>query len=144
MSTPYTYFQTFQVNLSIPANAPAGSQLVANIVLDPVTGTSATTVVIPPTQQFLIVDVFIRQSGDITVDAQATFVKNSVLILTTTDPLSSLLVSNPSRPKITPLFYGANDRLSIRATTLVAQGTAASSDYFYFKAQITDFSILRS
>jgi len=142
MAQPYIYEQTLAVSLSVPANTPAGTLLQADIVVNPFTGVTAKEAVIPASQSWYIMDVFIRASGDVGVDAQAIFLKNGVKQLLITDPLSSLLISNPSRPRYPTVFYGPNDRLSIFVRTLAATGSSAATITFYIKVRVVDTTFL--
>jgi len=142
MAQPYIYEQTLAVSLSVPANTPAGTLLQADIVVNPFTGVTAKEAVIPASQSWYIMDVFIRASDDVDVDAQAIFLKNGVKQLLITDPLSSLLISNPSRPRYPTVFYGPNDRLSIFVRTLAATGSSAATITFYIKVRVVDTTFL--
>jgi hypothetical protein len=103
---------------------------------------TAKEAVIPASQSWYIMDVFIRASDDVDVDAQAIFLKNGVKQLLITDPLSSLLISNPSRPRYPTVFYGPNDRLSIFVRTLAATGSSAATITFYIKVRVVDTTFL--
>jgi hypothetical protein len=142
MAQPYIYEQTLAVSLSVPADTPAGTLLQADIVVNPFTGVTAKEAVIPASQSWYIIDVYIRASGDVGVDAQAIFLKNGVKQLLITDPLSSLLISNPSRPRYPTIFYGPNDRLSVFVRTLAATGSTAAPIIFYIKVRVVDTTFL--
>lgn len=142
MSQPYVYEQTLAVSLTVPANTPAGTLLQADIVVNPFTGVTSKEAVIPASQSWYITDIFIRASGDVGVDAQAIFLKNGVKQMLITDPLSSLLISNPSRPRYPTQFFGPNDRLSVFVRTLAATGTTATQITFYIKVRVVDTTYL--
>jgi hypothetical protein len=142
MAQPYIYEQTLAVSLSVPANTPAGTLLQADIVVNPFTGVTAKEAVIPASQSWYIIDVYIRDSDDVGVDAQAIFLKNGVKQLLITDPLSSLLISNPSRPRYPTIFYGPNDRLGVFVRTLAPVGGTPQPITFYIKVRVVDTTFL--
>jgi len=137
----YEYIQTLQVSATFPANAAAGTVVNADILVDPTTGTKQNIVTIPQTQQWEVLDIFTRASGDVGVEAQASIIKNGIKTLLITDPLSSLLVSNPSRPTYPKLRFEPGSRLQIKETNLAAVGTSAVTNIFYIKVKVTDFSM---
>ena len=83
------YMKTVEVQYSIPASAPAGSQI-PGVFVDLSSGTSQGQLQVPTTQEWVIIDVYNRGSQYTPVDAVATLTKNSVSNVLTTDPMSSL------------------------------------------------------
>ena len=137
----YTYDITIEVQVSIPGSAAALTPVNAQI-LDPTSNTFVNVEVIPATQTWLIYDVFTRSSSDVAVDGQLVFIKNNVKVLFRTPPLSSLIVTNPSRPAIIPMLFGPNDRLNIQLVTIAANSsTSAVTDTAFFRAKVTDTSL---
>jgi len=137
----YTYDITIEVQVSIPGSAVALTPVNAQI-LDPTSNTFVSVEVIPATQTWLIYDVFTRSSSDVAVDGQLVFIKNNVKVLFRTPPLSSLIVTNPSRPAIVPMLFGPNDRLNLQLVTIAANtSTAAVTDTAFFRAKVTDTSL---
>ena len=96
------YMKTVQIQYSIAASAPAESQVPGTFV-DLASGTSQGQLQVPVNQEWTIIDVYNRGSSDVGVDAVATFTKNAVSNVLTTDPVSSLNISNPSRPTYPPI-----------------------------------------
>jgi hypothetical protein len=137
----YTYDITIEVQASIPGSAVALTPVNAQI-LDPTSNTFVNVEVIPATQTWLIYDVFTRSSSDVAVDGQLVFIKNNVKVLFRTPPLSSLIVTNPSRPAIVPMLFGPNDRLNLQLVTIAANSsTSAVTDTAFFRAKVTDTSL---
>ena len=137
----YTYDITIEVQVSIPGSAVALTPVNAQI-LDPTSNTFVSVEVIPATQTWLIYDVFTRSSSDVAVDGQLVFIKNNVKVLFRTPPLSSLIVTNPSRPAIVPMLFGPNDRLNLQLVTIAANtSTATVTDTAFFRAKVTDTSL---
>ncbi|WHA35263.1 structural protein [Sulfolobus polyhedral virus 3] len=58
----------------------------------------------------------------------------------TTDPLSALNISNPSRPHYQPLNLEPGAILTAKALTLAANGTSATTDNVFLKIQVVDYS----
>jgi hypothetical protein len=135
---PYEYEQTIAVSVTVPANTPAGTLIQLDIVANPLTGAVQKEVVIPASQSWYITDIYIKSADDVGVDAQAILQKNNVKVLLVTDPLSSLLISNPSRPRYPVLYYGPNDRLSGYIRTLAATGASPVTITFYMKVRVVD------
>ena len=137
----YTYDITIEVQVSIPGSAVALTPVNAQI-LDPTSNTFVNVETIPATQTWLVYDVFTRSSSDVAVDGQLVFIKNNVKVLFRTPPLSSLIVTNPSRPAIVPMLFGPNDRLNLQLVTIAANtSTAAVTDTAFFRAKVTDTSL---
>ena len=137
----YTYDISIQVQASIPGSATALTTVNANI-LDPTSNTFVSVEVIPATQRWYIYDVFTRSSSDVAVDGQLVFIKNNVKVLFRTPPLSSLIVTNPSRPAIPVMEFGPNDRLNIQLVTIVNNtSSSAVIDNAFFRVRVIDYSL---
>ena len=135
-----TYFRTYEIQFNIPANQPANS-IVAGTFTNLANGKQDSSLQAPGNQIWEIVDIYIRStSQDDPLDATVTFTRDDVNNLITTDPLSSLVVSNPSRPRYPAIRLNPNQRLSATATTLAANGTSAVTDNVFVKVQVTDLS----
>jgi len=122
--------QTLIVQYTVPANLPANSVVVASIIVDPQTG-SVQRLQIPPTEIWSIDDVY--KVGTINIDAVAQILKNDFYAEIVTDPLSTLDVSNPAKPKYPKKLFRGNEALTIKMVTLKAQGASATTDTFYMK-----------
>jgi len=133
------YMKTVEVQYPIAASAPAESQIPGTFV-DLSSGTSQGQLQVPTTQEWVIIDIYNRGSADVGVDAVATFVKNSVNNVLTTDPVSSLNISNPSRPTYPPVQLPPGTILTSKITTLAANGTTAAQDNLFLKIKIIDYS----
>jgi len=133
------YMKTIEVQYNIPASAPSESQIPGTFV-DLSSGTSQGQLQVPTTQEWVIIDIYNRGSADVGVDAVATFTKNSVNNVLTTDPVSSLNISNPSRPTYPPVQMSPGTILTSKITTLSANGTSAVQDNLFLKIKIIDYS----
>jgi hypothetical protein len=118
------YTKSIKFQVTIPASQPANSLLVgsnAQIIENPIVG-PVNEFPIPSTETWIVKDIYVTQSP--AVDVQIKIKKNRKYLLET-PPVSSLLVSNPSRPKLPALLFEPNSRLSIEAINLaVGQSTA--------------------
>jgi hypothetical protein len=120
------YTKTIKFQVTIPASQPANSLLVgsnAQIIENPLVG-ALNEFPIPSTETWVIKDIYVAQSP--AIDVQIKIKKNRKYMLET-PPVSSLLVSNPSRPRLPALLYEPNARLSIEAINLAAGGTSATT-----------------
>ena len=133
------YMKTIQIQYSVAASAPAESQVPGNFV-DLASGTTQGQLQVPVNQEWTIIDVYNRGPSDVGVDAVATFTKNSVSNVLTTDPVSSLNISNPSRPTYPPISMPPGTILTSKITTLAANGTAAVVDNLFIKIKIIDYT----
>jgi len=133
------YMKTVEVQYSVPASAPAESQ-VPGVFVDLSSGTSQGQLQVPTNQEWVIIDIYNRGSQDVGVDAVATLTKNSVSNVLTTDPISSLNISNPSRPTYPPIQMAPGTILTSKITTLNANGTSAVQDNIFLKIKIIDYS----
>jgi len=95
---------------------------------------------VPTTQEWIIIDVYNRGSQDTPVDAVATLTKNSVSNVLTTDPMSSLNISNPSRPTYPPVQMTPGTILTSKITTLASNGTSGATNNLFLKIKIIDYS----
>ncbi|MEM0071336.1 hypothetical protein [Metallosphaera sp.] len=134
-----TYIKTFEITYSIAASLAANS-IVAGTFVDLTNGRQNSELDVPTTQQWQVVDIYTRGSSDVNVDAVANFTRNGVTNVLTTDPLSSLTVSNPSRPRYPNIILPPGAKLSSTITTLAANGTSATQDNLFIKVQINDYS----
>jgi len=134
----YEYIQTLTVSATFAASTPANTQITTSIVVDPRTGTTQNVITVPATQEWFIEDTFIRTSADVGVDAIMGFTKNGVKILALSQPLSSLLISNPSRPRLPPMFFEPNSRLSIFEVNLTAVGASAVTNTSFIQVRVRD------
>jgi hypothetical protein len=133
------YMKTVEVQYSIPASAPSESQ-VPGVFIDLSSGTSQGQLQVPVNQEWVVIDIYNRGSQDVGVDAVATLTKNSVSNVLTTDPISSLNISNPSRPTYPPIQMAPGTILTSKITTLNANGTSAATDNIFLKIKIIDYS----
>jgi len=125
---PYT--KTIKFLVTVPANQPANSLLVggnAQIVENELVG-PVNEFVIPSTETWIIRDIYVKASPAIDVNIK---VKKNRRYMIETGPVSSLLISNPSRRKLPMLGYEPNSRLSIEAINLApGQSSAQQVEVF--------------
>lgn len=137
---PTVFPQTYPCTVTFAASATAYTNVPATITVDVSYGGSEQLVTVPLTQQWRIVDLYIRSSSDNALDATLAFVKNKQNKLYTSNPLSSLIISNPSRPLLpVVLQYNGGDQLQIIAANLTANGTSAATDNFFIVVEITQY-----
>jgi hypothetical protein len=120
------YTKSIKFQVTIPASQPANSLLVgsnAQIIENPLVG-AVNEFPIPTRELWVIKDIYVTQSP--AIDVQIKVKKNRKYMLET-PPVSSLLVSNPSRPKLPALLYEGNDRLAIEAINLATGGASATT-----------------
>ena len=120
------YTKTIRFQITVPASQPASSLLVgsnAQVIENQLVG-ALSEFVIPSTETWVIKDIYVTQSPAIDVIVR---VKKNRKYMLETPPVSSLLVSNPSRPKLPALLYESNTRLSIEAINLAAGGSSATT-----------------
>jgi len=121
---------TIIAQYTIPANQPANSVIPVSLIIDPQTG-SVQRYQIPTNEVWVIEDVY--KTGTINVDALIQFIKNDFETLFITDPLSTLDVSNPAKPRYERKILKGNDALTLKAINLATGGTSATTDKFYIK-----------
>jgi len=122
---------------SVAANLPANSIVPINIIIDPLAGPK-TEHQVPLSQSWVLDDVYITSSQS--PDGIIQFRKNRDTVVTSTAPVSTLLVSNPTRPTVTKKVWGPADILSAYFITLAAQGTSATTVTVYVKFKIFEAS----
>jgi len=87
--------QTFVLTVTVKANQPVNSTLVAKITSDP-RYEPVTTLRVPKGEIWYIDDIYV--TGTQPVDGILRIMKNERQAVHITSPINSLLVSNPSRP----------------------------------------------
>jgi hypothetical protein len=121
--------KTLIATVTVAANTPANMR--QTVSFGEAGKPSVTRATIPKGRVWVIKDVFIKASGDVGVDGSAIFVKDEVQDVAKTAPLSTLLVSNPSRPTIAKLMYDEQSTLTIDYVNIAAVGASAASVTFY-------------
>ncbi len=129
-SLPYLRRQTVEVDVSIPANTPANASTVATLTIDPKVG-GVSQYTIPKGYMFKAVDIYIKASGDVGADGIAKFKLNFFKDQLITPPLSTMLVSNPSRPTAPTTTWNEGDTISCEFINTVAVGASAVTNKFY-------------
>jgi len=122
--------KTYIVTVTIPANAPAGTVIRATIKTDPQEA-GVQTVQVPRNRKLLITDIFIISSP--ATDYQLVFRRNKDERVLITDPVSTLIVTNPSRPRYSVLEYDEMSMLDIDAVTLATAGSSAVTHTVFLK-----------
>ncbi len=118
--------------ITVPASQAANSILTgsnAQIFVDPTVGPQ-NSVQIAGTHTWIIRDIYITSAPGI--DVMLRIKKNNIRTLVQTPPVSTMLVSNPSRQKIpAPILFGPNDQLTIEAINLAAGAASATTVTVY-------------
>jgi len=120
---------TVQVNVSIAANTPVNSALVPTFVIDPKAG-SVSSYIIPKGYRFVLVDAFIRSSGDAPVDGLLRLKRNFYEERVVLGPISTMLVSNPTRPAVSPKDWNEGDTLTMEFNNYTSP-TAEQTDNIF-------------
>lgn len=113
---------------TIAANAAANTTQLVDLQTSPEVG-KVQTIQIPSKQTWLMLDLFILVSADAgTSDPQLRIVKDQNKVLYQSPNLSTLLVSNNSRPKFEPkLGFEENSQFQVYAITTVANDATADN-----------------
>jgi len=120
---------TVEAKVTVPANTPANASNNIIFIIDPKVG-EVTQYTIPKGFRFVLVDAYIKASGDVGVDGIAKLKRNFWLDHVITPPLSTMLVSNPSRPAIAGKAWEDGDIISGEFINTVAT-TEAKTNVFY-------------
>lgn len=110
------------VRATIPAGA-AGVEVAGTITVDPVVG-AVSSVTIPKGRKWVIEDVYVTATSGVGVVMN--FVRNGEEVLATTPPIDTLLVSNPSRPKVGNIEYDSGDVWTVTFTTISTVATSTN------------------
>jgi hypothetical protein len=114
------------LQFSIAGSAPAYSTVPGQI-LNASTGTLSPNYTVPKGRVLVLDDVFITASQP--VDGKLVIKRNNITNVAETVDINSLLVSNPSRPKISPVVFQEGDEVSFELKTIAANsGTSAVTD----------------
>lgn len=105
----YTRDVTLISRVSYPADAPIGSKLTVTFQEDP-SQEAVSMFQIPFDRNLVIEDIYV--TVDQPIDGILLIYKNGDQLIAQTPPINSLLVSNPSRPRVQPFVLGPGDRLS--------------------------------
>jgi len=118
--------------VNIPANTKAHSVVPVSFTVDPQLGPQ-NSIQIPKGKAWIVKDVYTTESPS--VDCIIQFMKNDEGPILQTDPLSTLIVTNPAKPKYKPLYYEEFSKLSAKAVTLADAGTGGATVTFYIKVE---------
>jgi hypothetical protein len=134
MSGKQTEF-TAILTVTVPANLAANS-VVTNCVIqtDPsITGQQLAQV--PAQENWVLDDIYQIAGSDLALDMALEIFKNQLTSVLKSAPISSYLVSNPSRPKVGKYMFKGTDLINIRATTLAESDTGGDvvTVYLSFK-----------
>lgn len=111
----------------ITAGTPSGSSASVVIRIDPQLD-GANVVSVPKDRVWKIVDLYV--AGAPSVDCVVNIVKNGEEVVFSSSPLSTLLVSNPSRPKTETVEFKSSELLSMNVVTLESATSQASVTFF--------------
>ena len=130
---PTLYFErriTVEVKVTIPAGAAVNSTLIPSFTVDPRAG-ATTEFKIPKGYRFVLVDAYIKSSEDVPVDGILRLKRNYYYEVSTIGPVSTMLVSNPTRPAVAAAVWDEGDSLTMEFNNIVAGGSAAQTDTMY-------------
>jgi hypothetical protein len=120
---------TVQVNVTIPANAAVNSALIPTFTIDPKAG-SVNNYTIPKGYRFMLVDAYIRSSTDAPVDGILRLKRNFYEERVILGPISTMLVSNPSRPAVSPKSWEEGDTLTMEFNNYTSPTSAQTDTIF--------------
>ena len=121
--------KTFRVTVTLDASLPAGVRKSCNLTIP---GKSAVSeYYVPKGKSLIIDDLFIKSSSDVGGDGNAIIVKDGEEDMYTSPDISTLLVSNPSRPSPPHIVIPEQRKLSVDFINESAVGTAAVTNTFY-------------
>ena len=103
---------TVQVSISIAANQAVNSAIIPTFTIDPKAG-STNSYTIPKGYRFVLVDAYVRSSSDAAVDGLLRLKKNFYTEHAVIGPISTMLVSNPTRPAVAPKAWDEGDTLTM-------------------------------
>ena len=121
---------TATISATFAATLPANQKQYATITLDPALPTVSQQQV-PVTEAWVVEDIYVVAAQ--TPDSILEFVKNLTESMFRTAPINSLLVSNPSRPRVKPSMLRGAEILTIVAQNLAVIGAAAETITAYAK-----------
>ncbi len=121
---------TVEARVTVPANTPANASTNIYFTIDPKVG-AVLQHTIPKGFRYVLVDTFIKSSDDVKVDGIAKLKRNFFIDHVVTPPVSTLLVSNPSRPAVAVRAWDEGDVLSGEFINLAPTGGEARSVVFY-------------
>lgn len=130
---------TLECTATIAASASAGTIKAVSIKTDP-TVSSVTELQVPLSETWIFTDVYILAAADSgTSSPVITFDKNRGNTLVTTPPLSSMLITNNTRPRFSPkpVGYNGGDIVRMFAYTTIDNDASADSIKFYVACSIS-------
>jgi len=125
--------KTFTLEISVPANTPANYRSAVNIIDHPRPAVPIYN--IPKGYKLTVTDIYIKDTADVGVESVGVVVKDLIQDKLKTAPLTTLLVSNPARPMITPIEFDEYQKLSVDLITLEAVGATAVTVKFYMDVE---------
>lgn len=124
---------TWIVQVTVPAKQPANSLLPASIVIDPQKGPEASFTV-PKGQMVVVKDIYVSKAP--TADGLLIVKRNEFQEVLRTDVVSSLIVTNPAKPKYKELVFTEGDRISFQYLNTAAGGDTDETVTIYVKVEI--------
>jgi hypothetical protein len=115
---------TFILTATVPANSPAGSRVTVNFQEDP-SQAAVSVFQIPLDRSLVIEDIYVQATQG--VDGVLLIYKNGDQLVAQTPNVNSMLVSNPSRTRVSPFVLTSGDRLSALYVTTAAAGSSAAN-----------------
>jgi len=121
---------TVTCTVVVPKGTPANASNNISFTIDPKVG-SVVQYTIPKGFRFTLVDMYIKSSADVGADGIAKLKKDFFEDYVITPPLSTMLVSNPSRPQVTSKTWDEGSTLSGEYINTVPAGDTDKTVTFY-------------
>jgi len=142
---PGVAIQEYQmtITVNVPAGAPAGQPIPANLSLSIGTVTfTGPSIQVPGTLVFVITDIVVPASIGVAIDGTLKFYKNGNKMLGQTTALSSYVGNNPARAHLSQsLRYEPQSALSVEFIPLVANsGSTTLTDVVLASVIVIDFN----
>lgn len=130
---------TLECTATIDASLGAGTIKAVSIKTDP-TVSSVTELQVPLSETWVFTDLYILASGDAgTSNPIVNFDKNRGNSLASTPPLSTMLITNNTRPRFSPrpLGFSGGDIIRMFLFTTIANDGSADSIKYYVACSIS-------
>lgn len=119
--------QTIICEVTLPANLPANSIVPVNFIIDPQKGKEST--IVPAMNESIVIEDFYVTTAP-SVDCIIQLIKNEYEVILQTDPLSTLTVTNPAKPRYSKKVLNPMERLSAKAINLSPVSTAVTVTFY--------------
>lgn len=121
---------TVLINATIPAGLPANQKVPVTFQLDPSLG-EVNLLQVPQGEAWVLEEVYV--TGSLGIDGILEVKRNLKDTVARTAPVNSLLISNPSRPRIKPVVFKAGELVTAEYQNLSAGGESDTTLTLYGK-----------